>query len=219
MKLVTLLKEKSQQIQHSNEELIRKFEPQVREFRTSLSQSVYGTMASDWISKWVAAGNAAPVVVQPLPECQALYDSLRSKLGSEIHTSDWRMISQSLITEFAQLSGDSQWIHTDELRTRKESPFKGTVAHGFLLLSLLPNLRGLADAHQYPGSRFILNSAVHNVRFLAPVKPGQSIRSRSILRSVTLAKRSVEIHEEITLELKHSSKTACVASLELRAYF
>jgi len=215
-----MLKEKSQQMHLSNGDLMRKLEPQMRELTASLSQSVSNSFASEWISKWVTVANEDnPARIIASPEARALYQQLQVKLGCEVHCSAWHSISQDAINAFSEVTGDKQWIHIDEYRAGKESPYKSTIAHGFLVLSLLPALRGLGDVDKhYPGARLIVNSGLNDLRFLAPVKSGQSIRIRSFLRRATLSKRSVEICEDLIVEIEHSERKACTATLLLKAY-
>ena len=70
----------------------------------------------------------------------------RSKVGTEIHVSDWVEITQDMINAFGKATGDMQWIHTNPERAAAESPYKTTIAHGYFTLSLYPNLRGFVDA-------------------------------------------------------------------------
>lgn len=220
MKLVNLFKEKSQQFQQfqlSNSELIRRFEPQVRELRESLNQSVSNSFASAWFSKWLAVANEESEIVA-VPEAVDLYNALITRVGQEMHLSDWHTISQMDINAFAQVTGDNQWIHVDEVKARRESPFRSTVAHGFLLLALLPRLRDLGNCHSYSGARYVVNTGVQQAQFQWPVKPGQSVRARTTLRKVALHRRGVDITEEMVLELRDTHRRACSVLVEFRVF-
>jgi acyl dehydratase len=94
-----------------------------------------------------------------------------------------RVISQEMIDGFAELTGDRQWIHVDVARARRESPFGGPIAHGFLTLSLLPALRG-AGGHRIVGYGNATNYGADGLRFLAPVPAGSKIHARSRLRAI-----------------------------------
>src|SRR6266567_3175825 len=99
----------------------------------------------------------------------SLIESLTPKLGVELHVGPWLTIDQERIDQFAQVTGDLQWIHTDPQRAARESPFGATIAHGFLTLSLLPCLSesNHPDYFQrnYPGMRYRVNYGLNRVRF------------------------------------------------------
>lgn len=104
-------------------------------------------------------------------------------VGQELGVSDWILVDQARIDAFAQCTGDKQWIHVDVERAKRESPFGGTVAHGYLTLSLLASLAieiGLIPKDASSG----LNYGLDKVRFMAPVKAGSRVRSRVTLLSV-----------------------------------
>ena len=102
-------------------------------------------------------------------------------LGKQSHLRDWQDVSQSMIDGFADVTKDHQWIHVDVERAGKESPFRDTVAHGFLTLSLIPYLSGMVDASAppYPGVQLAVNYGMNRVRFPNPVIAGSKVRSRS----------------------------------------
>jgi acyl dehydratase len=111
------------------------------------------------------------------------YDTLEQFAGLELGVSDWVTVDQARIDQFADCTGDRQWIHVDRARAAAESPFGGTVAHGFLSLSLLAALQmelGVipADADS------AVNAGVSNVRFKVPVRAGKRVRARVRLLSV-----------------------------------
>lgn len=104
-------------------------------------------------------------------------------VGRELGTSDWVLVDQARIDAFAQCTGDRQWIHVDVERAKRESPFGGTIAHGYLTLSLLASLAieiGLIPGDASSG----LNYGLDKVRFMAPVKAGSRVRGRVTLLSV-----------------------------------
>ena len=104
-------------------------------------------------------------------------------VGQELGLSDWVVVDQARIDAFAQCTGDTQWIHLNEERAKRESPFGGTIAHGYLTLSLLATLAievGLIPSDASAG----LNYGLDKVRFMTPVRAGARVRSRVVLASV-----------------------------------
>ena len=93
--------------------------------------------------------------------------TLNDRIGEEIAVSDWLEVTQARIDQFADATGDRQWIHVDPARAAAESPFKTTIAHGFLTLSLLSPL--LRDSMQFSGLRMAINYGLNRVRFVSPV--------------------------------------------------
>lgn len=102
---------------------------------------------------------------------------LQSRIGEEIGVSDWVLIDQDMIDRFADLTGDHHFIHVDPERAR-ETPFGGTIAHGFLLLSLMPLFQEKTVGIMPDGIRLGLNYGANRLRFTAPVRAGSRVRSR-----------------------------------------
>src|SRR5438874_10836756 len=102
--------------------------------------------------------------------------TLRDKVGQEIAVSDWLEMTQARINQFADATGDHQWIHVDAARAATESPFKTTIAHGFLTLSLMSAL--IRESIQFTGLRMAINCGLNRVRFVSPVPSGTPIRAR-----------------------------------------
>ena len=153
---------------------------------------------------------------------EALLELMQSTMGQEIHVGPWLTIDQERIDRFAEVTGDLQWIHIDPERAQRESPYGGTVAHGFLTLSLLPFLT--QSNHQdyfqknYPGMRLRVNYGLNRVRFPAPVAAGEKVRARTVLLSARMIGEALEIIYVITVEVEGSSKPACVAEQVVRVY-
>ena len=103
---------------------------------------------------------------------------LASKIGAELHRSSWTTMTQERIDRFADATGDHQWIHIDQARARDESPFGATIAHGYLVLSLYPSLRGHdgRNTPPFPGVTRTINLGVNRVRFPSPVRAGDRLR-------------------------------------------
>jgi len=144
-------------------------------------------------------------------------DSLTEWVGREIGVTDWCTITQDLIQQFAEVTGDRQWIHVDQDRARQDSPFKTTIAHGFLTLSLLSRfLRQVVEIRS--GVRMTVNYGLNRVRFPAPVRAECRIRAHFAVQSVRQVAGALEAVVEVTIEAEGSAKPCCVAEWVLRYY-
>jgi acyl dehydratase len=141
---------------------------------------------------------------------------LKSLIGQEVAVSDWVLVTQERIQMFADATGDHQWIHLDVERSRKESPYGGTVAHGFLTLSLLPML--MQGAVSMPAFKMGVNYGLNKVRFPAPVPVGSRVRGRMALMSVEDIAGGVQMIWQVTVECEGSDKPVCVAESITRRY-
>ena len=141
--------------------------------------------------------------------------SLQALVGQDIGTSDWVTVDQARIDQFAQATGDHQWIHTDPVRAAA-GPFGTTVAHGFLTLSLVPMLfdSGFAIADVKMGVNYGLN----RVRFTAPVPAGGRVRGQFKLLNYEPLQGGAQLTVQVTIELEGSAKPACVAETVSRRY-
>jgi acyl dehydratase len=143
-------------------------------------------------------------------------DQLPARVGEEIAVSDWLNITQARIQQFADATGDHQWIHLDTERCAKESPFGTTIAHGFLTLSLVPYFKGQTIA--YSGVKMGINYGTNRVRFMTPVKVNSRLRARFKLAACEAVQGGVQTVFEVTIEIEGHAKPACVAELVTRAY-
>ncbi len=134
-------------------------------------------------------------------------------VGAEA-TSDWRVVDQDMINRFAGATGDLQWIHIDEARASRESPFGTTVAHGFLTLALVPAL--LQSSITPPRVRLALNYGLNKVRFPSPVPAGSALRGRFKLAAVEPVEGGFQLVWQVVLDVQHKNKPACVAELVSR---
>jgi acyl dehydratase len=151
-----------------------------------------------------------------------LVAEINGKIGEEIHLSDWQAVDQSMINGFADVTLDHQWIHVDVEKAAKESIFGGTVAHGFLTLSLIPYLTGNVNAAElpYPGLKLSVNYGLNRVRFPNPVAAGSKVRTRSKLAGVDkINDECFQVVKEVTIEIDGQDKPACVAETVSRYYF
>src|SRR2546426_12103069 len=134
---------------------------------------------------------------------------LREHVGQEVAVSDWLEVSQERINQFAEATEDRQWIHTDPERAARESPFKETIAHGFLTLSLLSELG--KRAMSVGGVRMGINYGLNRVRFVRPVPAGSRIRGRFTLVALEEIKDGGQAPWAVTVERDGGAKPCCVA--------
>jgi len=135
-------------------------------------------------------------------------DELGRITGEELGVSDWLEIDQDRVDRFADATGDHQWIHVDVERAAA-GPFGGTIAHGYLTLSLLPYLGAQVFALETPGAR--LNYGVNKVRFPSPVRVGSRVRSRVTMGEVTDLPQGKQLTLRHIVEIEGQDKPACVA--------
>jgi len=153
---------------------------------------------------------------------QMVLADLQSKTGTETHVSDWLTISQDRIQQFADATGDHQWIHVDVGRAKAQSPFGVPIAHGFLTLSLIPYLTGSVDPDrpEYPEAKMGINYGLNKVRFPNPVRVGARVRSRTTLLNAEEVKgNGIQIVKQVTIEIEGEPKPGCVADTVSRLYF
>jgi len=144
-------------------------------------------------------------------------EDLKARAGQHLGYSDWLEITQERVNQFAEATGDYQWIHVDVERA-KAGPFGGPIAHGFLTLSLAPGL--LKDVWQIEGAKMGINYGLNKVRFPSPVPVGSKLRAGAKLSEVTeIDGGGAQLVLEATFEVEGAAKPACVAELVFRYYF
>ncbi|QBQ98024.1 MULTISPECIES: MaoC family dehydratase [Paraburkholderia] len=144
-------------------------------------------------------------------------DALRALVGAEPFVSDWRTVSEASVLEFADATGDHQWIHVDAERARRESPFGGPIAHGFLTLSLVPALLAATVTMR---QRMGVNYGLNRVRFTSPVPVGARVRARVGVKEVSdVEGGGAQVVWNIGIECEGSERPACVAEFISRHYF
>lgn len=141
---------------------------------------------------------------------------LKERVGQEIGIGDWLEVTQDRIKQFADATGDRQWIHVDPARAATESPFKTTIAHGFLTLSLVSMM--FRNAITITGVRMAINYGVNRVRFVTPVPTGSRVRGRFTLAAIEETGGSTQATWAITVERDGEQKPACVAEWLVRYY-
>jgi acyl dehydratase len=138
-------------------------------------------------------------------------DQLQAAVGTEVGVSPWRVVSQTMIDQFADATDDHQFIHVDPERAARETPFGGTIAHGFLLLSLLSAMT-FETLPPLEGSGMGINHGFDKMRFLAPVKSGTRIRARFFLAEVNARPSGwVQVSYDVTIDIENSLKPALTA--------
>ena len=143
-------------------------------------------------------------------------DQLPGIIGQEM-VSPWREVTQDQITQFAEITGDKQWIHIDADRAARESAFGGTIAHGFFTLALASRL--LRDAvGSIDGARMGINYGLNKVRFPSPLPTGSRVRGRCALLSVDAVEGGVQATWRILVERDGSVKPCCAAEWLVRYY-
>jgi len=147
-------------------------------------------------------------------EIRALAD-LRDRLGQEIAVSDWLPITQERIDKFAEATDDHQWIHVDRARAAA-SPFKTTIAHGFLTLSLVSLL--LRQTIAFPPLRMAINYGVNRVRFMSPLPAGSRVRAHISPAAVEDIGGGIQVTWSVTIEREGSAKPAATVEWVVRYY-
>jgi acyl dehydratase len=143
-------------------------------------------------------------------------EQLRDAVGTTLGYGDWVLVDQARIDQFAEATGDHQWIHVDRERAAA-GPFGTTVAHGYLTLALLPVLVG--DKLRTAGVRMALNYGLNRVRFPAPLPCGSRVRGLVEVLSVEDVDGGVQTAYRVTVEREGGDKPVCVAEALARAYF
>ncbi len=152
----------------------------------------------------------------PIREFQSI-DEARALCGQEVAVSDWLEVSQERINQFADATGDHQWIHEDVARAKTESPYGTTIAHGFLTLSLLSHLMQSAVKFNIP-AKMGINYGLNRVRFVSAVPAGSRIRARVTLQNLADFTGGHQFTWQFTVEVEGAAKPACVAEWLTRMY-
>ncbi len=147
-------------------------------------------------------------------------EELKGLVGQEIGVSDWLEITQERVNQFADATGDHQYIHVDPERA-KTTFFGGTIAHGYLTLSLIPYLSSKRQGVKIDlGGKMGVNYGLNKVRFTSPVPVGKRIRSRTTLLAVEeIGDRAIQTTNQVLIEVEGGDKPACIAETLGRTYF
>jgi acyl dehydratase len=142
---------------------------------------------------------------------------LKDLVGREVTVTEWFLVTQDRIQQFAEVTDDCQWIHVDRERAQRESPYGATIAHGFLTLSLLS--RFMREAIQIrSGVRMSVNYGFNRVRFPSPVRADSQVRAHFTLRSLKDVPDALEALFDVRVETQGSDKPCCVAEWVIRYY-
>ena len=228
MNVIEFIREKKRSLKYQNGQFIAKLEPRFRNlsdlFNNKITMPFRNTLNNPWFSQFSPVDAEEDKNDKPLiqvPEAEKTYNSLLEKMNTETFLGEWHLVDQECIDQFAKVTGDQQWIHTDPMRATKESPFKSTIAHGFLTLSLIPKLTNSVnlDSNPYPEAKMVINFGLNQVRFPYPVKAGTRVRASIKLVNLVPMKRSIEVVNKVSIEVENSKRLACVAETVLRLYF
>ncbi len=140
------------------------------------------------------------------------FNELKSAVGSEVGVSDWVEITQGRINQFAEATGDEQWIHVDTERAARESPGGTTIAHGLLSLSLIPMF--IREIIGVKGLKNTLNYGANRIRYLTPVPAGSRLRARvSVMAAEDVPPDALRVTYKVTIEIEGGKRPACVAEV------
>jgi acyl dehydratase len=142
-------------------------------------------------------------------------DDIKARVGQELGVSDWLEVTQEDIDKFADATGDHQWIHVD-VEKASQTPFGGTIAHGYYTLSLAP--RFSYELYTIENVAFALNYGANKVRFPSPLKVGSKVRMRAMLSNVEDVAGGVQITTTCTFETEGGEKPVCVAETLTRVF-
>jgi acyl dehydratase len=147
----------------------------------------------------------------------ASIQDFEQNVGKELGTSEYMVISQKQINQFAEATLDHQWIHVDAERAQLESPYKTTIAHGYLTLSLLPY--HWAQIVEVRNVKLMVNYGIEKLKFNQPVTVGSEVRVRAVLNSVVNLKGIIKAEIGVTMEIKDNKKPALQAAVVFLYHF
>lgn len=145
------------------------------------------------------------------------YEEFEAHLGQELGTSEWVTVDQDRINKFADATLDDQWIHVDVERAKAESPYKSTIAHGYLTLSLLPHMRN--QIIQVNNLKMMVNYGMDKMKFGQPVITGNSVRLVTTLQSITNLRGTCKAEIKFRIEIKETGKKALEGIATFLYYF
>ena len=138
------------------------------------------------------------------------FSEFRTMIGKDLPSGNWYTITQQMINDFANATLDKQWIHVDEKRAAKESPFKSTVAHGFMSVAMISRM--FEEAFIIKSVKMGLNYGLNKVRFPNPVPVNSELRMHTVVKEIEdLSNNGIKITFSCTIEIKGQKKPACVA--------
>ena len=217
------IKEKRADLKDNTKRYRIMLEPKFKSLSKKLNSSISNTLNNPWmfdlptIYRSNIFKRKTPISNENIKNA---YNEISVSIGKELLVGNWEKIDQDKINSFAEVTGDKQWIHTDMEKAKKKSPFKTTIAHGFLTLSLIPKLTEAFDFNSiHPGLKMVVNCGLNQVRFPFPVKSGSKIRGRVKIISVVPKKNNIELVNEVSIEVEGRKRFGCVAETVLRLYY
>mgnify|MGYP001495533596 FL=1 len=217
------IKEKRADLKDNTKRYRIMLEPKFKSLSKKLNSSISNTLNNPWMFNLPTIYRSnifkrkTPISNENIKNA---YNEISVSIGKELLVGDWEIIDQDKINSFAEVTGDKQWIHTDMEKAKKQSPFKTTIAHGFLTLSLIPKLTEAFDFNSiHPGLKMVVNCGLNQVRFPFPVKSGSKIRGRVKIISVVPKKNNIELVNEVSIEVEGRMRFGCVAETVLRLYY
>jgi acyl dehydratase len=217
------IKEKRADLKDNTDRYRVMIEPTFKALSQKLNSSISNTLNNPWMLNIPSIDRPAifkkkePISNENIKKA---YDKIKKRIGEEILVGQWENVDQDQINRFADLTGDNQWIHTDVEKAKLESPFRSTIAHGFLTLSLIPKLTENFDFESiHPGLKMIVNCGLNQVRFPYPVKSGSKIRGRVKITNLIPKKNNIELVNEVSIEVEGRKRYGCVAETVLRLYY
>jgi acyl dehydratase len=211
--------------QLKRDDLIDKFESTIGQFPSSINKKFNDVLQTPlpFGLHWHFSPEAqqTSLLLEQNEGLKTVYNRLNQQLGEETFVGEWYLVDQQAINQFADVTGDVQWIHTDPERAKTHSPFRSTIAHGFFTLALLPMLTESVnpDKNHFPEAKMVVNHGLNRVVFPFPVKVGKRIRARTRVIKLVPIKRGLDVIREVSVEIENSSRSACVAETVLRLYF
>ena len=217
------IKEKRADLKDNTKRYRIMLEPKFKSLSKKLNSSISNTLNNPWMFNLPTIYRSnifkrkTPISNENIKNA---YNEISVSIGKELLVGDWEIIDQDKINSFAEVTGDKQWIHTDMEKAKKQSPFKTTIAHGFLTLSLIPKLTEAFDFNSiHPGLKMVVNCGLNQVRFPFPVKSGSKIRGRVKIISAVPKKNNIELVNEVSIEVEGRKRFGCVAETVLRLYY
>ena len=213
------IKEKRADLKDNTDRYRVMIEPKFKALSQKLNSSISNTLNNPWMLNLPSIDKSNIFKKRELisnENIKKAYDKIKNRVGEEILVGQWETVNQDQINRFADLTGDNQWIHTDVEKAKIESPFKSTIAHGFLTLSLIPKLTENFDFESiHPGLKMIVNCGLNQVRFPYPVKSGSKIRGRVKIVNLIPKRNNIELVNEVSIEVEGRKRFGCVAELSL----
>lgn len=225
MKVANIFKHRGESWSAQHSDFMQWMSPALREYWGEFLNKTQNSHFFSWVrDHQLPAVNEeapAPEPIELKPEAQEVYNQLLTQVGEVIHVGNWLSVDQNRINQFGQVTEDNQWIHTDPEKAATDSPFKTTIAHGFLTLALLPKLTDSVDESNsmFPTAKMVVNIGLNQVRFPYPVKSGNNVRAKSTLLKVTPIKKGLEIEREIRVEIEGIRRPGCVVTSVIQLHF